>query len=175
MAYLDDHQSWISSTSKFFFTFRELSEINRLVLYLVYSTAPQVYPWNVTGHNSSSSSIYLQWSAIPPELVAGVLREYRISYDELNDRNESVKKHLLTLPVDHLSVNLTDLEKYTKYSLKLQGISKFFGVSSPPIVIITDQDGKAPDMHRTPTDYIPLISIPFHWKYSQSLPLCIQR
>ena len=146
-----------------------------LVLYLVYSTAPQVYPWNVTGHNSSSTSIYLQWSAIAPELVAGVLREYRISYDELNDRNESVKRHLLTLPVDHLSVNLTDLEKYTKYSLKLQGISKFFGVSSPPIVIITDQDGKAPDMHRTPTDYIPLISIQFHWKYSQSLPLCIQR
>ena len=154
-----------------------------LVLYLVYSIAPQVYPWNVTGHNSSSSSIYLQWSAIPPELVAGVLREYRISYDELNDRNESVKKHLLTLPVDHLSVNLTDLEKYTKYSLKLQGISKFFGVSSPPIVIITDQDGKAPDMHRTPTDYIPLISIPFientanHCRCvsngnSPNLPLC---
>lgn len=146
-----------------------------MVLYLVYCTAPQVYPWNVTGHNSSSTSIYLQWSAIPPELVAGVLREYRIVYDELNDRNESVKRHLLRLPVDHLSVYLTDLEKYTKYSIKLQGISKFFGVSSPPIVIITDQDGKAADMHRTPTDYIPLINIPLHWKYSQSLPLCIQR
>lgn len=97
----------------------------------------------MTGHNSSSTSIYLQWSAIPPELVAGVLREYRIAYDELNDRNESVKKHLLRLPVDRLSVNLTDLEKYTNYSFELQGISKFFGVSSPPIVIITDQDGKA--------------------------------
>ena len=115
----------------------------RVVLHSISSTAPQVYPWNVTGHNSSSTSIYLQWSAIPPELVAGVLREYRIAYDELNDHNESVKRHLLRLPVDQLSVNLTDLEKYTNYSFELQGMSKFFGVSSPPIVIITDQDGKA--------------------------------
>ncbi|XP_078350977.1 phosphatidylinositol phosphatase PTPRQ-like isoform X2 [Oculina patagonica] len=102
--------------------------------------APQVYPWNVTGLNSSSTSIYLYWSAIPPELVAGVLREYRIVYNELNDRNETVKTHLLRLPVDQLSVNLTDLAKYTNYSFELQGISKFFGVQSPPIVVITDQD-----------------------------------
>lgn len=114
-----------------------------VVLHPDCSVAPQVFPWNVTGHNSSSTSIYLQWSAIPAELVAGVLREYRIAYDELNDRNESVKRYLLRLPVHQLSVNLTDLEKYTNYSFELQGISKFFGVSSPPIVIITDQDGKA--------------------------------
>ena len=114
-----------------------------VVLHPDCSVAPQVFPWNVTGHNSSSTSIYLQWSAIPAELVAGVLREYRIAYYELNDRNESVKRYLLRLPVHQLSVNLTDLEKYTNYSFELQGISKFFGVSSPPIVIITDQDGKA--------------------------------
>ena len=96
----------------------------------------------MTGHNVSSRSIYLQWSAIPSELVAGVLREYRIVYDELNDRNEPIKTHVLRLPIDQLSVNLTNLEKYTKYSFELQGISKFFGVNSPPIVTITDQDGK---------------------------------
>ena len=134
-------------------------ETIRVVLYAVYSAAPQVYPWNVTGHNSSSTSIYLQWSAIPPELVAGVLREYRIVYDELNYRNESVKTHLLRLPIDQLSVNLTDLEKYTNYSFELQGISKFFGVSSPPIVIITDQDGKdiCARRHRISTHFILLI------------------
>lgn len=124
-------------------------KIIRVVLNSYCFAAPQVYPWNVTGHNSSSSSIYLQWSAIPAELVAGVLREYRIAYDELNDRNESVKRHLLRLPLDQLSVNLTDLEKYTNYSFELQGISKFFGVSSPPIVILTDQDGKAALYART--------------------------
>ncbi len=102
-----------------------------------------MYPWNVSGLNSSSTSIYLHWSAIPPELVAGVLREYRIVYNELNDRNETVRTHLLRLPVDQLSVNVTDLAKYTNYSFELQGISKFFGVQSPPIVVITDQDGKA--------------------------------
>ena len=146
------------------------------VLYAAYSTAPQVYPWNVTGDNSSSTSIYLQWSAIPAELVAGVLREYRIAYDELNDRNESVKRHLLRLPVDQLSVNLTDLEKYTNYSFELQGISKFFGVSSPPIVIITDQDGKA-DMHTTAEDsnYIPLVFIPCHRKVRIQNPSYFQR
>ena len=97
----------------------------------------------MTGLNSSSTSIYLQWSAIPPELVAGILREYRIVYKELNDRNEIVGGHVVRLPVDQLSVNLTGLSKYTNYSFVLQGISKFFGVTSPPIVVITDQDGKA--------------------------------
>ena len=128
------------------------------VFVVVYSTAPQVYPWNVTGYNASSTSIYLQWSPIPPELVAGVLREYRIVYDELNDRNESVKRHLVKLPIDQLSANLTDLSKYTNYSFELQGISKFFGVRSPPIVVITDQDGKIyfkDDLHAVRTAQSP--------------------
>ncbi|PFX17440.1 Receptor-type tyrosine-protein phosphatase F [Stylophora pistillata] len=102
--------------------------------------APQVYPWNVTGYNTTSRSIHLQWSAIPQELVAGVLREYRVVYVELNDLNYPVKTHVLRMPIDQLSVNLTNLEKYTNYSFQIQGISKFFGVNSPPIIIITDQD-----------------------------------
>ena len=158
-------QFGMTSTSYFYLPSMNHVETICVVLYLVYSPAPQVYPWNVTGHNSSSTSIYLQWSAIPAELVAGVLREYRIAYDELNDRNESIKRHLLRLPVDHLSVNLTDLEKYTKYSFELQGISKFFGVSSPPIVIITDQDGKE-DLHMRAHVYTNLT--PCHRKYNQS-------
>ena len=124
-------QLCISSTSNFYLLSMNYVETISFFLHPFCSTAPQVHPWNVTGHNSSS--IYLQGSAIPPELVAGLLREYRIAYDELNDRNESVKRHLLRLPVDQLSVNLTNLEKYTNYSFELQGMSKFFGVSSPLI------------------------------------------
>lgn len=70
------------------------------------------------------------------------MREYRVVYVELNDLNDPVKTHTLRLPIDQLSVNLTNLEKYANYSFQIQGISKFFGVNSPPIVIITDQDGK---------------------------------
>ena len=114
-----------------------------IAVIVFYSAAPQVYPWNVTGSNSSSTSIYLNWTAIPPELVAGVLTEYRVVYDELNDSKETVKTHILRLTIDQLSVNLTGLSKYTNYSFEVQGISKFFGVQSPPIVVITDQDGKA--------------------------------
>ena len=109
---------------------------------LLFFVAPQVYPWNVTGFNSSSTSIFIQWSPIPTEMVAGVLREYRIVYDELNYDSERVKRHVLRLPSDQLFVNVTKLEMYRNYTFEVQGISKFFGVRSPPIVVITDQDGK---------------------------------
>ena len=75
-------------------------------------------------------------------MVAGVLREYRIVYDELSYDSDRVKRHMLRLPVDQLFVNVTDLAKYRNYTFELQGMSKFFGVSSPAIVVITDQDGK---------------------------------
>lgn len=104
--------------------------------------APQVYPWNVTGFNVSSTAIYIQWSPIPPELVAGVLREYRIVLDELTYDNVPIRRHTIRLSSDNLFVNLTGLAKYRNYTIELQGISKFFGVSSPPIIVITDEDGK---------------------------------
>ena len=104
--------------------------------------APQVYPWNVTGFNVSSTAIYIQWSPIPPELVAGVLREYRIVLDELTYDNVPIRRHTIRLSSENLFVNLTGLAKYRNYTIELQGISKFFGVSSPPIIVITDEDGK---------------------------------
>lgn len=109
---------------------------------IVFFVAPQVYPWNVTGFNVSSTAIYLQWSPIPPEMVAGILREYRIVLDELTYDNVPIRRHTIRLSSDNLFVNLTGLSKYRNYTIELQGISKFFGVSSPPIIIITDEDGK---------------------------------
>ena len=96
----------------------------------------------MTGFNVSSTVIYIQWSPIPPELVAGVLREYRIVLDELTYDNVPIRRHTIRLSSDNLFVNLTGLAKYRNYTIELQGISKFFGVSSPPIIVITDEDGK---------------------------------
>lgn len=96
----------------------------------------------MTGFNVSSTAIYIQWSPIPPELVAGVLREYRIVLDELTYDNVPIRRHTIRLSSDNLFVNLTGLAKYRNYTIELQGISKFFGVSSPPIIVITDEDGK---------------------------------
>lgn len=96
----------------------------------------------MTGHNSSSTSIFIEWSPIPPEKVAGVLREYRIVYHELSYDGETVKTHVVRLSIDQLFVNLEGLAMYRNYTFEVQGLSKFFGVRSPPIVVITDQDGK---------------------------------
>ena len=75
-------------------------------------------------------------------MVAGVLREYRIVLDELTYENVPIRRQTIRLSSDNLFVNLTGLSKYRNYTIELQGISKFFGVSSPPIIIITDEDGK---------------------------------
>ena len=116
-------------------------------LYLLIKTkilllAPQVPPWNVTGYNTSSTSIYVHWIPIPPARVAGVLRLYRVLYDEQSSVGQVVKAHTLELPKSNLSIKLGGLRKYTNYTVEVQGVTKYYGERSNSILITTDEDSK---------------------------------
>lgn len=106
----------------------------------VLPTAPRVAPTTFQGINSSSTSISLQWSNISAMDVAGVLRNFHIAYRELDTADNTT--HTVTVPLANLTFELTDLRKYTNYSIEIMGVTKFVGIGTEPIIVSTDEDSK---------------------------------
>ena len=105
-----------------------------------FASAPQVSPARFTGFNTSSTSIGLSWDPIPQEQVAGVLTNFYITYRQLDTADNTT--HTLAVPITNLSFELTNLRKYTNYSLEVKGATKFIGIPTKPIIITTDEDSK---------------------------------
>ena len=85
-----------------------------LLLTLVFS-APQVAPRTFQGFNSSSTSIVLSWDPIPQGQVAGILRNFHISYRPLDTADNTT--YNITLPITNLTLEITNLQKYTNYKI----------------------------------------------------------
>ena len=110
---------------------------NQLMTFVV--LAPQVTPMAFQGFNSSSTSIVLSWDPIPPEQVAGILRNFHITYRPLDTADNTT--YNITLPITELTFEITNLRKYTNYSFDIKGATKFIGAATEPIIVTTDQDG----------------------------------
>ena len=98
-------------------------------------------PGKFEGFNTSSTSIALRWDPIPERNVAGVLRNFYIAYRELDTDDNTTRT--IAVPLANLSFVLTNLRKYTNYSLEIKGATKFLGRPTEPIIITTDEDGNA--------------------------------
>ena len=80
----------------------------------------------------------LHWDPIPKEKVAGVLRSFYITYRQLNTADNTT--YNITVPITNVTVEITNLRKYTNYSLEIKGVTKFIGAAAEPIIITTDED-----------------------------------
>ena len=105
------------------------------------SLAPQVTPSKFKGFNSSATSIKLRWEPIPPGQVAGVLRQFYITYRQLNTTDNTLRT--IAVPITNLSFELTSLRKYTTYRLEIKAATKFPGMPTAPIDITTDEDSES--------------------------------
>ena len=101
--------------------------------------APQVTPRAFQGFNSSSTSIVLSWDPIPKGQVAGILRNFHITYRQLGTADNTT--YNITLPITELTFEITNLQKYTNYSFDIKGATKFIGAATEPIIVTTDEDG----------------------------------
>ena len=101
--------------------------------------APQVTPTAFQGFNSSSTSIVLSWDPIPRWQVAGILRNFHITYRALSNADNTT--YNITLPITDLTLEITNLQKYTNYSFDIKGATKFIGAATEPIIVTTDEDG----------------------------------
>ena len=100
---------------------------------------PNASPANVHGHNTSSTSIFVQWENVPEADQNGVILHYTVTYKALPDG--SLQTKVVSAPTTQ--VTLMGLNEYTNYSITLFASTvKGDGNVSTPIVVITDEDSK---------------------------------
>ncbi|XP_015768418.1 PREDICTED: uncharacterized protein LOC107347066 isoform X3 [Acropora digitifera] len=100
-------------------------------------TGPSAPPANVSGHNTSSSSIFVQWDQVPAAHQNGAILYYTVTYRALP--SGSVQTNNVTAPANQTT--LTGLNKYTNYSITVfASTCKGAGNVSAPFFIVTDED-----------------------------------
>ena len=105
----------------------------------MFASEPTAAPENVTGHNSSSTSILVMWNDVPAADQNGIILTYTITYESLTENHNG---NVTVNYPDHQR-NLTGLRKYVKYSITVFASTvKGDGLASKPIFVITDQDSK---------------------------------
>ena len=107
-----------------------------MILWLVEPSAP---PANVYGHNTSSTSIWVDWDIVPVVDQNGITLTYTVTYMALPDG--SPLSTVVIAPTTQ--ANLIGLAKYRNYSITVfASTAKGDGNSSEPIIVITDEDSK---------------------------------
>lgn len=81
----------------------------------------------------------LSWDPIPQGQVAGILRNFHIAYRPLDTADNNT--YNITLPITNLTLEITNLQKYTNYSIDIKGATKFIGAATETIIVTTGEDG----------------------------------
>ena len=91
------------------------------------------------GHNTSSTSILVEYGDVPAFDQNGIITNYTITYRSLTEGHNG---SAIAGPSD-LQKELTDLKEYVDYDITvLASTSKGDGPDSNPIVVRTDEDSK---------------------------------
>ena len=124
----------------FFFFFCGLLKQLLCVFQCYLLTAPNAPPADISGYNTSSTAIFVDWGDVPQPDQNGVIRSYTVNYTAL-EPNGATKTQ--TVPAPTTQATLTELNEYTNYSITVfASTSKGDGNISQPIIVITDEDSK---------------------------------
>ena len=103
-------------------------------------TEPNAPPTNVQGHNTSSTSILVQWGNVPTADQNGIILSYTVTYRGVPNGSPLTK--IVSAPT--IQVTLRGLNEYTNYSFTVFASTvKGDGNVSAPIIVITDEDSKS--------------------------------
>ena len=100
---------------------------------------PTAAPSNVRGHNTSSTSILVEWDDVPAYDQNGIIMSYNITYQSLTEN------HSNSTTVDYpvRQVTLLDLKEFVIYSITVFASTKIGdGPASDPVYVKTDEDSK---------------------------------
>ncbi|KAK3732804.1 hypothetical protein QZH41_017706, partial [Actinostola sp. cb2023] len=123
-------------------------------------SVPSIAPSNFIGYNTSSTSIYLSWSTIPPNHHNGRFSGYVIRYaiKGSNDWNK------IWVCDSSTATNLTELQEYREYNITIDGFTAEGRGNFSNISVWTDQDIPAsPPLNLTGTN-LSSSSIRLQWK-----------
>ena len=116
-----------------------LFEIQRFINVILWLVEPSAPPAKVQGHNTSSTSIWVDWDIVPVTDQNGIILTYTVTYMALPDK--ATQSKVVIAPTTQ--ANLTGLIKYRNYSITVfSSTAKGDGNVSEPIIVITDEDSK---------------------------------
>ena len=99
---------------------------------------PDGAPQNVSGRNTSSTSILVSWEAVQADLQNGIITGYNITYQSLTENGNGFVKGS---PNDR-QANLTGLKEFVEYNISVVAFT-VKGDGPPSVIVVrTDQDGK---------------------------------
>ena len=108
-------------------------------VFLFFFIEPNAPPANVTGHNTSSKSIFVDWDDVPQPDQNGIILRYIVTYTELP--NGSPQYQVVNAPTTQAT--LTGRNEYTNYSITVfASTAKGDGNVSEAIIVLTDEDSK---------------------------------
>ena len=99
---------------------------------------PSAPPNNVRGHNSSSTSILVQWNALPEADQNGVITGYRVIYQPLPSGNITSK----TENAAATQLDVTGLNEFTNYNICVLAFTVKGDGPQSCITVITAEDSK---------------------------------
>ena len=105
---------------------------------MVLLSEPDGAPQNVTGQNTSSTSILVTWEEVQAELRNGIITGYNITYQSLTENDNGFAQ---AGPNDH-QANLTGLKEFVEYNISVVAFT-VKGDGLPSVIVVrTDQDSK---------------------------------
>ena len=114
-----------------------------ITLKLVLLSEPDGAPQNVTGENTSSTSILVTWEEVQAELRNGIITGYNITYQSLTENDNGIVK---SGPNDR-QANLTGLKEFVEYNISMVAFS-VKGDGPPSVIVVrTDQDSKSNNLN----------------------------
>ena len=114
-----------------------------VTLKLVLLSEPDGAPQNVTGENTSSTSILVTWEEVQAELRNGIITGYNITYQSLTENDNGIVK---SGPNDR-QANLTGLKEFVEYNISVVAFS-VKGDGPPSVIVVrTDQDSKSNNLN----------------------------
>lgn len=103
-------------------------------------SVPSHSPRNITAFNTSSTSINVTWQPIPNDHVNGILLGYRVLYKKENSPMDVFQN--ITVNSTYLDAEITSLEVYTEYELRITGFTIIGdGNVSESVFCFTDESG----------------------------------
>ncbi|XP_048579478.1 receptor-type tyrosine-protein phosphatase S isoform X6 [Nematostella vectensis] len=97
--------------------------------------APDCAPTSLSTTVMTSTSIRVTWSALPGTCTNGIVRKYVISYHKNGGSDETTE-----INAPRTSFDISDLEKYTEYTIKVCGYTVKHGPWNTPVVARTKPD-----------------------------------
>ena len=105
---------------------------------MVLLSEPDGAPQNVTGQNTSSTSIVVTWEEVQAELRNGIITGYNITYQSLTENDNGFVQ---AGPNDR-QANLTELKEFVEYNISVVAFT-VKGDGLPSVIVVrTDQDSK---------------------------------